>query len=164
MIQLFQRCHGRVISRHTIESIGQQLDPTRRKRDAAASLEAIGYEVLCGYLDKEKERIRQLGFEGPMLSRSEYICLKSDGTTFDDYEAREERRRIEATAFRAEYKKRVRTEKGARKKVRDETLARMGDAVQDVANLEATDEYAPYGPKLVRDVEAVAEEQASAAE
>ncbi|MFF5082143.1 NaeI family type II restriction endonuclease [Actinoplanes sp. NPDC000266] len=156
MVQLFERCHGRVITRQTVESIGQQVDSGRRVRAAGARLLPDGYEVLCGYKKKDKEKMRALGFAGLMLNRSQYICLKSDGTTFEDFEGREAKRQVEAASFRKEYKKRVAAEKRERKRKRDELLKKLGPAVADVPNLEATDEYSPFGAGLVRDAETVA--------
>ena len=79
--ELFTRCEGTIIHRHTIESIGQQVDESRRFRgETRARMKAAGFEVLNGHWLKDKARAIELG--GPVpLNSSQWVCLRSDGST-----------------------------------------------------------------------------------
>lgn len=79
--ELFIRCEGVVIHRHTIESIGQQIDESRRFRgETRAALQVEGFEVLNGHWKAQRQRARELGGPVPTSSR-EWVCLRSDGST-----------------------------------------------------------------------------------
>lgn len=79
--ELFKRCEGIILHRHTIESIGQQKDEGRRFRgETRAALRAEGFEVLNGHWKDQKARARELG--GPVPENSkQWVCLRSDGST-----------------------------------------------------------------------------------
>jgi hypothetical protein len=79
--ELFIRCEGVIIKRHTIESIGQQLDEARRFRgETRRQLRDLGFEVLNGHWRDQKARAGELG--GPVPQNSaEWVCLRSDGST-----------------------------------------------------------------------------------
>lgn len=86
--ELFSRCEGVILQRHTIESIGQQTDEGRRFRgETRAQLLTAGYEVLNGHWRAHKKRAAQLGGPIPQNSR-EWVCLRSDGSTPSRLEAR----------------------------------------------------------------------------
>lgn len=74
MVELFRRRQGTLIKRHTIESLTQQRDPTRRARGEVRTLLAKeGLDLLCGTWIKDRTRSLALG--GPPLHRGEWICL-----------------------------------------------------------------------------------------
>lgn len=79
--ELFIRCEGVLITRHTIASIGQQLDEARRFRgETRHRLLEMGFEVLNGHRKEQRKRAEALG--GPVPQRSsEWVCLRSDGST-----------------------------------------------------------------------------------
>lgn len=79
--ELFRRCEGIIIKRHTIESIGQQKDEARRFRgETRARMLAQGFEILNGHWLKDRLRAAELGGPVPIGSQ-EWICLRSDGST-----------------------------------------------------------------------------------
>lgn len=79
--ELFMRCEGTIIHRHTIESIGQQVDESRRFRgETRVRLLAAGFEILNGHWLKDRARAAELGGPVPHNSK-QWICLRSDGTT-----------------------------------------------------------------------------------
>ncbi|MEV6927415.1 NaeI family type II restriction endonuclease [Dactylosporangium sp. NPDC051485] len=144
LVELFQRCEGRIITRHAIESVAQQVDATRRARAAGVRLAPKGMEVLCGYRNEDKARALQLG--GPVpRTRAEYVCLRADGTTPERVIELEAKRIKEAAAFRSDYKKMaaaVRSERNRRRKEADAAIRAAAEAIEVI---EATDEYAPLG-------------------
>lgn len=74
MLELFRRRQGVIIRRHTIVSLAQQVDPTRRARAVRAKLQAEGLDLLNGHWADQKQRARQLG--GPVPEDStEWVCL-----------------------------------------------------------------------------------------
>jgi hypothetical protein len=79
--ELFRRCEGIILKRHTIESIGQQVDEGRRFRgETRQRLREEGFEVLNGHWKAQRARAHELG--GPVPSgSSEWVCLRSDGST-----------------------------------------------------------------------------------
>jgi hypothetical protein len=74
-MELFRRCEGMVIYRHTIEAIGQQLDEARRFRgETRAKLLEQGFEVLNGHWKPQRRRAMELG--GIEISNgSQWVCL-----------------------------------------------------------------------------------------
>ncbi|HEX2040849.1 MAG TPA: NaeI family type II restriction endonuclease [Acidimicrobiales bacterium] len=79
--ELFIRCEGVVIRRHTIESVGRQVDEGRRFRgETRAALLADGFEVLNGHWRAQQQRAKELGGPVPRDS-TEWVCLRSDGST-----------------------------------------------------------------------------------
>lgn len=79
--ELFKRCEGIIIHRHTIESIGQQVDESRRFRgETRKALREEGFEVLNGHWKDQRARAAELGGPIPQKS-SEWVCLRSDGST-----------------------------------------------------------------------------------
>lgn len=79
--ELFRRCEGVILPRHTIESIGQQVDEGRRFRgETRKRLKSEGFEVLNGHWKDQRARAAELGGPVPHGS-SEWVCLRSDGST-----------------------------------------------------------------------------------
>lgn len=77
LCELFRRRQGVLIKRHTIESLTQQVDATRRARATRDVLGPEGLEVLNGHWKKDKARSLALG--GPVLQDStDWVCLPSD--------------------------------------------------------------------------------------
>ena len=96
--ELFTRCEGIILHRHTIESIGQQTDEGRRFRgETRAQLLAEGLEVLNGHWRSHKKRAAELGGPIPQNSR-QWVCLRSDGSTSSRLEAKLEARLAEREA------------------------------------------------------------------
>jgi hypothetical protein len=79
--ELFKRCDGIIIHRHTIESIGQQIDESRRFRgETRAALRAEGFEVLNGHRKDQRARAEELGGPVPVGS-AQWVCLRTDGAS-----------------------------------------------------------------------------------
>ena len=79
--ELFIRCEGIIIHRHTIESIGQQIDESRRFRgETKQRMLAEGFEILNGHWSDQKARAAELGGPVPQGSK-QWVCLRSDGST-----------------------------------------------------------------------------------
>jgi hypothetical protein len=74
--------------RHTLESIGQQLDDMGRFRgNTRSELLESGFEVLNGHRLADRARAMELG--GLVLTNSsEWVCLRSDGSTPQRLKAR----------------------------------------------------------------------------
>jgi hypothetical protein len=80
LMELFTRCVGVILKRHTIESVGQQKDAARRARAARPRLLPLGFELLNGHWEDHRRRAKELG--GPIPRDSdEWVCLCSDGST-----------------------------------------------------------------------------------
>jgi hypothetical protein len=109
--QLFKRCDGQIITRRMIEAIGQQVDDARRFRgETREALRAEGFEALNGHWKDQKERARLLG--GPVPQGSEeWVCLRSDGSSYSRRQSDEPLRRAEARIFRQELKAQLSTER-----------------------------------------------------
>lgn len=76
LCELFRRHPGVLIKRHTIESLSQQVDATRRARATREVLGPEGFEVLNGHWKADKARALELG--GPALHDStDWVCLPS---------------------------------------------------------------------------------------
>ncbi len=92
--ELFLRCEGVVITRHTIESIGQQIDEARRFRgETRQEMRELGFEVLNGHWKSDRARALELG--GVVLTNStEWVCLRTDGSTPRRLEERPQQRRL----------------------------------------------------------------------
>jgi hypothetical protein len=90
LLELYTRCEGVIISRHTMAAIGQQMDDARRARGGASGvrdeLAALGLELLNGTFLDQRARAEALG--GPVPGRGETVCLRSDGTTAARLQAR----------------------------------------------------------------------------
>ncbi|MGY1763039.1 NaeI family type II restriction endonuclease [Geodermatophilus sp. SYSU D00779] len=89
--ELFRRCDGVIIDRHTIESIGQQVDEGRRFRGATRQvLLEEGFEVLNGHRLSNRARAMELG--GPVPANgSQWVCLRTDGSSRSRAEERRRR-------------------------------------------------------------------------
>jgi hypothetical protein len=101
-IELFKRCEGIVIHRRVIEAIGQQIDEARRFRgEARAELARQGYEVLNGHWKENRARAAELG--GPeIVDSTQWLALRTDGSTPERRAKLDPIRRREAEAFRRE--------------------------------------------------------------
>jgi hypothetical protein len=79
--ELYRRCEGVIISRHVMESVGQQRDEARRFRGGAGGVRDLldhhGFEVLNGTWIADRERAAALG--GPVPRTGESVCLHRDG-------------------------------------------------------------------------------------
>lgn len=76
LTELFIRCEGEIIKRHTIESVAQQKDALRRARAVRPRLLPLGLELLNGNWNEHKQRAKELG--GPVPADSEeWVCLRS---------------------------------------------------------------------------------------
>lgn len=76
MLELFRRHPGIIIKRHTVVSLAQQVDATRRVRAVRRQLRAEGMELLNGHWAEQKQRSIELG--GPILADStEWVCMPS---------------------------------------------------------------------------------------
>jgi hypothetical protein len=135
--ELFVRCEGLVIHRHTIESIGQQLDEARRFRgETRARLLAEGFEVLNGHWKQQRDRAMELG--GVQLDGStQWVCLRTDGSTPARRAALEPIRLAEAAAFRRRFKAELAAERKARKLARDAAKAEAEAATSAVRTAES---------------------------
>jgi Restriction endonuclease NaeI len=92
--ELFLRCEGVIIRRHTIESIGQQIDEARRFRgETRQEMRDLGFEVLNGHWKAHQARALELG--GVVLTDStEWVCLRTDGSTPHRLAAKPQQRRL----------------------------------------------------------------------
>jgi hypothetical protein len=92
--ELFLRCEGVIIRRHTIESIGQQIDEARRFRgETRQEMLDLGFEVLNGHWKPHRARALELG--GVVLTDStEWVCLRTDGSTPHRLAAKPQQRRL----------------------------------------------------------------------
>lgn len=92
--ELFPRCEGVIIRRHTIESIGQQVDEARRFRgETRQEMRNLGFEVLNGHWIPDRARALELG--GVVLTSStEWVCLRADGSTPRRLEAKPQQLRL----------------------------------------------------------------------
>ena len=76
LLELFRRCDGRILQRHTIESVGQQKDAARRARATRPRLLPLGFELLNGHREEQRRRAEELG--GPIPENSdEWVCLRN---------------------------------------------------------------------------------------
>jgi hypothetical protein len=80
LMELFKRCEGIILTRHTIHSVGQQVDAARRARAARPRLNALGLELLNGHWKKHKALAKKLGGPVPKTAE-EWVVLRSDGST-----------------------------------------------------------------------------------
>ncbi len=76
LTELFIRCVGQIIKRHTIESVGQQKDALRRARAVRPRLLPHGLGLFNGHFNDQKERAKQLGGPVPVDSE-EWVCLRT---------------------------------------------------------------------------------------
>ncbi len=80
LLELFIRCEGRIIQRHTIASVGAQIDAAKRARDQRERLAHLSLELFNGHWKADKLRAKKLG--GPVPENDkEWVCLRSDGST-----------------------------------------------------------------------------------
>jgi hypothetical protein len=77
--ELFRRCEGVVIPRHTVDAIGQQTDSARRARAVRSQLKEAGWEILNGTWISDRRRAQELG--GPIPKPGEWVSLRSDGSS-----------------------------------------------------------------------------------
>lgn len=74
--RLLKHCEGVILKRHTIESVGQQLDPAKRVRDARNHHLLAGYTVLNGHWSAHRQEADRLG--GPVpKDADEWVCLRT---------------------------------------------------------------------------------------
>jgi hypothetical protein len=153
--ELFKRCEGLVIYRHTIESIGQQLDEARRFRgETRARLLQEGFEVLNGHWKKDRDRALELG--GIQLThRSQWVCLRTDGSTPARRAELEPIRQAEAAAYRQTFKATIDAERRTRKRARDAARAAQADQGHGAVQADA-DEAAAYAAPATRRAESAA--------
>ncbi len=134
--ELFVRCEGMILQRHTLESVGQQVDEGRRFRgETRAALRQVGFEVLNGHWLKHRERARALGGPVPQNS-SEWVCLRTDGSSLARRAAIEPLRRAEAVAYRQVLRAELRAAADDRRE------ARKAKKVAELEALIAQDEAA----------------------
>ena len=125
--ELFKRCEGLVIHRHTIESIGQQLDDARRFRgETRAALLDEGFEVFNGHWKAHKSRAEALGGPVPQGS-AQWVCLRSDGSTTARRALMEPMRVAEAAEYRREMKRELRDQRKGEKQLRDTQKALLAE-------------------------------------
>lgn len=154
-IELFTRCEGMIIYRHTIESIGQQLDEARRFRgETRKRLRTMGFEVLNGHWTADRQRANELG-EPHLTHRSQWVCLRSDGTSPARRAALDPARIAASRAYRMEFKKQIDAERKALKQAQKAAKAhvRQMNLLTDLSD----DDMAYSSPDLVREAEKVAE-------
>jgi hypothetical protein len=117
--QLFKRCEGMIIYRHTIESIGQQVDEARRFRgETRQKLYEEGFEVLNGHWKKHRERAKKLGCHD-LTDKTQWVCLRTDGSTPRRRAALDLVRIVEAREFRKVFSRQIALERKAKKQARD---------------------------------------------
>jgi hypothetical protein len=152
--ELFKRCEGMTITRQTIEAIGQQADEARRFRgETRATLLEEGFEVLNGTWIADRNRAMELG-EVHLRDRSEWVCLRSDGSTPKRLAAKEPARIMEAKSFRMELKKEIKAHAKSRKRSLD---AAKAAAVELAEELYESDHDAAFATQAAQRAEAAAE-------
>jgi len=138
-IQLFWRCEGIVLNRRVLEAVGQQVDEARRFRgETRAQLAAEGLEVLNGHWKKDRRRALELG--GPVISNSsEWVALRSDGSTPDRLKSAAPRRKRESELFRAAMLKELKElsrERSRRRAARKNLDILLADAIEENSVIE----------------------------
>lgn len=150
--ELFKRCEGMVIHRHTIESIGQQVDEARRFRgETRQKLLDEGFEVLNGHWKRDRARAWELG-KVELTNSSQWVCLRSDGSSPERRAALEPIRKAESLAYRKEFSKKIAEERRAKKRARKEAKAAAAQELDTVA----PDEEAAYARQAVKQAEKAA--------
>ncbi|MEV8551213.1 NaeI family type II restriction endonuclease [Streptomyces glaucescens] len=152
-VELFKRCEGMVIHRHTIESIGQQVDEARRFRgETRRKLREEGFEVLNGHWKSNRARAWELG-EVVLTDGSQWVCLRTDGSSPARRAALEPARRVESLAYRKVFREQIAAERRMKKQARKAVAAA---AVQEPTSLVAPDEDAEYAKRAVAQAESAA--------
>ncbi len=152
-LELFKRCEGMIIHRHTIESIGQQVDDARRFRgETRRRLRAEGFEVLNGHWISNRERAWELG-EIELTDKSQWVCLRTDGSSPARRAALEPARRAESLAYRKVFSEQIAAERRAKKRARK---AAKAAASQEPTGLVAPDNDAEYAKRAVAQAESAA--------
>ncbi|MEU7943031.1 NaeI family type II restriction endonuclease [Microbispora bryophytorum] len=153
-MELFIRCEGLIINRHVIESIGQQLDEARRFRgETRGRLLEMGFEVLNGHWKAHRKRAMKLG--GITLTdRSQWVCLRTDGSTPARRANLEPARIAESRAYREEFSKQIAAERRERK--RAQKAAKAGAAQINLLDTVLPDDEAAYATPAVTQAESVA--------
>ncbi|GIM95630.1 NaeI family type II restriction endonuclease [Paractinoplanes toevensis] len=149
--ELFIRCEGMIIYRHTIESIGQQLDEARRFRgETRQQLLEQGFEVLNGHWKADRQRAKDLGCPG-LANKTQWVCLRTDGSTPARRAALDPARITEAATYRKLFSQQITAERRAKKQARKAVKA--ATAQTNVAGDLAPDEDAAYATRAVTDAE-----------
>ncbi|MFB8038419.1 NaeI family type II restriction endonuclease [Streptomyces sp. NPDC056004] len=155
-LELFKRCEGLVIHRHIIESIGQQVDEARRFRgETRRKLLEEGFEVLNGHWKSSRERAWELG-EIVLSNGSQWVCLRTDGSSPARRAALEPSRRVESLAYRKVFSEQIAAERRAKKRARK---AAKAAAAQESASLVTPDNDAEYAKRAVAQAESAAVER-----
>ncbi|MFG2643363.1 NaeI family type II restriction endonuclease [Streptomyces sp. NPDC048370] len=154
-LELFKRCEGMIIHRHTIESIGQQVDEARRFRgETRRKLLEEGFEVLNGHWKASRERALELG-DMELTNGSQWICLRTDGSSPARRAALEPARRAESLAYRKTFSEQIAAVRRAKKRARK---AAKAAAAQEPANLVAADSAAEDAKQAFAQAESAAVE------
>ncbi|MET8386487.1 NaeI family type II restriction endonuclease [Streptosporangium canum] len=155
-IELFTRCEGMIIYRHTIESIGQQLDEARRFRgETRKKLLEKGFEVLNGHWKADRQRAMDLG-DIMLTNRTQWICLRTDGSTPARRAALEPARIAEARAYRKAFSDQITAERRARK--RAQKAAKAAAVQMNLLDTIPPDNEAAYATPVVTQAESIAAE------
>ncbi len=155
-LELFKRCEGMVIHRHTIESIGQQVDEARRFRgETRRKLLEEGFEVLNGHWKANRERALELG-EIELTNGSQWVCLRTDGSSPARQAALKPARQAESLAYRKMFSEQIAAERRAKKRARK---AAKAAAAQESVNLVTPDDDAEYAKQAVAQAESAAVER-----
>ncbi|WP_079197200.1 NaeI family type II restriction endonuclease [Streptomyces sp. CB02261] len=156
--ELFKRCEGMIIYRHAIESIGQQVDDARRFRgETRKKLEDEGFEVLNGHWKAHRERAWRLG-KIELTSASQWVCLRTDGSSPARRAALEPGRREESLAYRKFFSEQIAAERKAIKKA--QKAARAAAAQGSVSSV-IPDENTEFVKQAVVKAEKAAVERAA---
>ncbi|KQX47308.1 MULTISPECIES: NaeI family type II restriction endonuclease [unclassified Streptomyces] len=152
-LELFKRCEGMIIHRHTIESIGQQVDEARRFRgETRQRLLEEGFEVLNGHWKANRERALELG--GLELSNgSQWACLRTDGSSPARQAALSPARQAESRAYRKTFSEQITAERRAKKRARK---AAKAAATHEAVNLITPDDDAEYAKQAFAQAESAA--------
>ncbi|WP_406727850.1 NaeI family type II restriction endonuclease [Streptomyces sp. GD-15H] len=152
-LELFKRCEGMVIHRHTIVSIGQQVDEARRFRgETRSKLLEEGFEVLNGHWKSNRARAWELG-EVELTDGSQWVCLRTDGSSPARRAALDPARKAESLAYRKVFSQQIAAERRAKKRARK---AAKAAAAQESASLVAPDNDAEYAKRAVAQAESAA--------
>ncbi|MEU4594840.1 NaeI family type II restriction endonuclease [Micromonospora aurantiaca (nom. illeg.)] len=152
--ELFIRCEGMIIYRHTIESIGQQLDEARRFRgETRQQLLEEGFEVLNGHWKADRQRAKDLGCPS-LANKAQWVCLRTDGSTPARRAALDPARIAEAEAYRKLFSRQITAERRAKRQARK--ALKVANAQMNVIHDVAPDEDAAYAVGAVAEAETTA--------
>lgn len=162
-LELFTRCEGMILSRHVIESIGQQADEARRFRgETRDRLLKMGFEVLNGARIEQRKRAMELGGI-KLASSSQWVCLRTDGSSPARRAAADPARIAEAATYRKTYSEQIARERLAKRHARAEAKAEAAAAALAAALAEVNqadtlldllpDDEAVYANQVVKQAE-----------